>query len=322
MNELINSTAELAPITQYLAGGLGVLMCLVAVAKCFSMDRRPSAAIAPLVMGAGLILGSLLLPRLMSAADKSDSHPSKPSQPAPAPAKPTAPSGSQPDSGPDINWGLILSIVGIVVACLLALAAIATVIYLVQKRVRATRRDASARRVALESKWTQARETLAEVRSEYNSYLLDAADRLFVRPLLDDPEELLTATFLTAYGDANAVDYETCPYDPDMISRSLSNAQRAATAWKVASSHAKRVGVGDLSPADRGRLRKARSLLDTALDPATTDELRTTILDKITDLLNSVDSPKQHKSPHEVVSDVIRHTPQLQAKADQLQLPA
>lgn len=311
------------PLLQDAFGLLIVLTSLFFGLRAWAHSRgRLGLPVA--IIGGGTLLGGLAAaPQVLNdavsglAGGKEDppAHPATTTTPAP-PTTTAAPSSAQTSGAPanssstQIDWGLVGTIVLVVIGVAIAACLIMVAVVIVRGRLHRRRTDRQAerhRRSALHGKWEQARSVFGGVREQRNSYLLDAADRLFTRPLLDDPSEPLTAAFLEAFEAADSVDYETCPYDESMISTSLQRARKAASAWEAASRHATEVGLGNLSLADRTRLRKARKLLSQAMDPGITSEHRRALVDRVSEFLGSVGSASAPPA-QQVVADVLRHS--------------
>lgn len=132
--------------------------------------------------------------------------------------------------------------------------------------------------------WAEAATILGAVDADYAAYHADLADRLFVRPLLDDTTDPHTAAFLDAHTAAHVAAYESQPLDGALAETAVSTARAAREAWNIASRHARNAGL-QIEPRKRSKLALARKLLNQALDPTITDEYRDNLLDRITALI-------------------------------------
>lgn len=212
--------------------------------------------------------GGTAEPSGTSSAPSSTAPPT--SSPAPAPAPPSEP----------FNWTPVLIGLGIVVGLI---AAAALVWFAVSKR----RLHAEAS-VARRRKLDEATKIRDGIDVEYTAFLLDPADTLWKRPLLDDLHEPLTVAFLDAWRATKEAFLDLRPRQDESVAAALAAATEARTAWEIASRHAERIGLGDLSTADRGKLETARKMLDRALDPSVGQAERENCVARIASTLASI----------------------------------
>lgn len=138
--------------------------------------------------------------------------------------------------------------------------------------------------VQLSPELLRARSIAAEVRAAHAEWEFDIEDRVFRRPLLGDVTEPLTASWLEALGTLN----DRVPEDgmvTDSAACALDAANTAKDAWRAASAHAIEVGLGAVTDRDKETLRRAQRLLASAVDPATGDGERLTLLSKVSELI-------------------------------------
>lgn len=204
------------------------------------------------------------------------------STPPPPPALP-----SPPEQPVDIPWegiGLTVLIVGGLVASVL----------LVRRYRRSKARSAQARAAQLQ-RWSKGVKALSGVRQAVIDFETDPLAVRFTRPLVADINERASAKFYIAFGEADALHTEVVPQDDSRITEFVSAALAAESAWAAANEnalrkarlgiiHGGRVLLGD----DKRKLSQAQTLINQALDPASTLEFAANALTKAQELIDAV----------------------------------
>lgn len=150
--------------------------------------------------------------------------------------------------------------------------------------------------------WKQADTIRSEVRDAQAEWEFDLAEQIFYRPLLGEPTEPLTGAWLDALARMDEVFPESEPRDFEVADRCLTVAQMARAAWRAADAHARKVGLGQLSPEHKKSLDTARKLLAAAADPGTVDEERRGQVEKVIDILVAITSRPKSKVSAQVQS--------------------
>lgn len=266
-------------------------------------DRHPRGVILAISGVGGMLVGAVLPMVVKSLLPTSDSSAvtATTTPPAPSPTPASTPAPAPASTGHHLDTGLIGTWVPIIVAVLIVVGLFG--VGLPKAREAWSRRR--TRVDAVRAQWAKASALLAEVDDEYAAFHADLADRIFLRPLLDDTNEPLTAAFLDAYTEAHAAAFESQPISEDLAATALRTAQAARAAWTKADAHARRVGLGG-DPAQRGKLTIARKLLNQALDPGITDAHRTNLLDRITALIAEAGATTTPPI-HTLVTDAVQH---------------
>ena len=268
--------------------------------------------VAPLAIG-GVILSSVgLVLTLVGPDSDQDRQPTSPdASPVPTPPAPAEPTPSAPEAPTD--YTTLWIICGAVAASLIVIA-VAVLAYHKVSQAR-SRRDVLVK--STRAQWTKAADVLGIIDADYAAYHADLADRLFTRPLLDDTNDPHTAAFLDAYTAARAAAYDSRPLDRDLAERAVTNALAARDAWNTASRHARDTGL-NIQPAKRGKLTRARKMLDQALDPTITDAYRDNLLDRITTLIAEAGA-RRIPPVRALVAESVQRQLDTQAKRPQLQ---
>ncbi|PKZ62819.1 hypothetical protein CYJ73_24910 [Gordonia terrae] len=268
--------------------------------------------VAPLAIG-GVILSSVgLVLTLVGPDSDQDRQPTSPdASPVPTPPAPAEPTPSAPEAPTDYTT---LWIIGGAVAASLIVIAVAVLAY---HKVSQARSHRAVLVKSVRAQWVKAADILGSVDAEYAAYHADLADRLFARPLLDDTNDPRTAAFLDAYTAAHAAAYDSWPLDRDLADRAVATALAARDAWDSASRHARDTGL-NIQPAKRGKLTRARKMLDQALDPTITDAYRDNLLDRITTLIAEAGA-RRIPPVRALVAESVQRQLDTQAKRPQLQ---
>ncbi|KSU54499.1 MULTISPECIES: hypothetical protein [unclassified Gordonia (in: high G+C Gram-positive bacteria)] len=268
--------------------------------------------VAPLAIG-GVILSSVgLVLTLVGPDSDQDRQPTSPdASPVPTPPAPAEPTPSAPEAPTD--YTTLWIICGAVAASLIVIA----VAVLAYHKVSQARSHRAVLVKSTRAQWVKAADVLGTIDADYAAYHADLADRLFTRPLLDDTNDPHTAAFLDAYTAARAAAYDSRPLDRDLAERAVTNALAARDAWNTASRHARDTGL-NIQPAKRGKLTRARKMLDQALDPTITDAYRDNLLDRITTLIAEAGA-RRIPPVRALVAESVQRQLDTQAKRPQLQ---
>lgn len=229
----------------------------------------------------------------------------------PTPPAPAEPTPSAPEAPTD--YTTLWIICGAVAASLIVIA----VAVLAYHKVSQARSHRAVLVKSTRAQWVKAADVLGTIDADYAAYHADLADRLFTRPLLDDTNDPHTAAFLDAYTAARAAAYDSRPLDRDLAERAVTNALAARDAWNTASRHARDTGL-NIQPAKRGKLTRARKMLDQALDPTITDAYRDNLLDRITTLIAEAGA-RRIPPVRALVAESVQRQLDTQAKRPQLQ---
>ena len=222
-----------------------------------------------------------------SSRATSPSDESAPADP-PGPVESTAPAGPpepSTDGGIPTAWLIIILAVA---GATIVLVGFGVGLHALTQRWRRARTAKQEETKRLLDRWTRARTSYRRTRDEYDAFLLDPADQLWGRPLLNDVNEPLTRSFLDALADAEAAMDPDFPDDADRVDAALSAATALSNTWNQARRHAEAHGL--LHPRDeqmRTALRRARGLLDQALDPAAGASYDA-IVDKIREIMDTL----------------------------------
>mgnify|MGYP000067673611 CR=1 FL=1 len=268
--------------------------------------------VAPLAIG-GVILSSVgLVLTLVGPDPDQDRQPtSTEAPPEPTPPTPAEQTPSAPEAPTD--YTTLWIICGAVAASLIVIAVAVLACHKVSQA--RSRRDVLVK--STRAQWTKAADVLGIIDADYAAYHADLADRLFTRPLLDDTNDPHTAAFLDAYTAARAAAYDSRPLDRDLAERAVTTALAARDAWNTASRHARDTGL-NIQPAKRGKLTRARKMLDQALDPTITDAYRDNLLDRITTLIAEAGA-RRIPPVRALVAESVQRQLDTQAKRPQLQ---
>ena len=268
--------------------------------------------VAPLAIG-GVILSSVgLVLTLVGPDSDQDRQPTSPdASPVPTPPAPAEPTPSAPEAPTD--YTTLWIICGAVAASLIVIA----VAVLAYHKVSQARSHRAVLVKSTRAQWVKAADVLGTIDADYAAYHADLADRLFTRPLLDDTNDPHTAAFLDAYTAARAAAYDSRPLDRDLAERAVTTALAARDAWNTASRHARDTGL-NIQPAKRGKLTRARKMLDQALDPTITDAYRDNLLDRITTLIAEAGA-RRIPPVRALVAESVQRQLDTQAKRPQLQ---
>lgn len=167
---------------------------------------------------------------------------------------------------------------------------------------RATRPSPSTPdRLASRESWEKAHRCKNELLAEQAEWEFNLEDRLFLRPLLADVTNPLTARWLDKREQMEAAVPDQQPPTQGACEEALQAATAAKLAWEAASRHARAVGIGHLNYQQRRLLERARKVLDSSLDPSLTDAARDSYIDKAVTLL----SQATRRAPKQVRSEVI-----------------
>lgn len=314
---------DVAPF-QHLAGWMTWVMYLVAVGGLviggfmlamgmLTQDYRRRS------MGGMMVLGSLLMAGMTAGIEaivgpeKKPATDAAPSSPPAAPPSPkvtehcvvgdsycaSTPSSvppsttAAPDGGAAISGGTVALIVGILAA--LVVLGIAIWFLVGKLRERAEAKHARARKI------DEANRIWDGVRAEYDAFLVDPADVLWKRPLLYDVKEPLTIAFMEAREATADAFLDLRPGKDESVDAVLAAAKNARSTFDAAERHARAVGLGDLTPADRDKLATARKMLDRAMDPAVGFSERENCITRISETLASITTRSEHE-----VADTVR----------------
>ncbi|GAA1094141.1 hypothetical protein [Tsukamurella spumae] len=225
-------------------------------------------------MGLSMTIGSVVIASATAAARAVTGGDAAETSDTPTPA-PTPGVPSEP-----FNWAPVL--IGLCVLIGVIAAAVLVVIAVGKQRQHAEAAQARRRKLA------EATKIRDDVRAQWDSFLLDPADTLWKRPLLDDLHEPKTIAFLDAWRATTEAFLDLRPRQDVSVAAALAAATEARTAWEIASRHAERIGLGDLSTADRAKLETARKMLDRALDPAVGNAERESCVARIAVTLASI----------------------------------
>lgn len=230
----------------------------------------------------GAVVASIAATLITAVAGTGTSKPSDSSaSPTAAPTPPTSSTTPAPvEPSEPFNWTPVLVGLGIVVG----LIAAAALVWFAVSKQRLHADAAAARRRKLD----EANKIRDGIDIEYTAFLLDPADTLWKRPLLDDLHEPLTVAFLDAWRATTEAFLDLRPRQDESVAAALAAATEARTAWEIASRHAERIGLGDLSSADRAKLETARKMLDRALDPSVGQAERENCVARIASTLASI----------------------------------
>ena len=276
-----------------------VLMMLGGLASIFAEDRTQGLVAA----SGGFVVVAMSGGVAMFMGDPGGS----PATPTAKP-KPTPPEHTPIDPGQNsidyaaLAWAVAASVAALVAIGCLAFAAISW---------RRRHNERLRKRAAIAARWQQAADILDGVSTEYHQFLAPGdwtalEDRLFRRPLLDDPSCPMTASFLEALNDASAVMYETRPDDEDMALRAYKSANAAREAFTRASAHAAQVGLGRIPHEKRRIVEKAQHLIRQALDETITDGHRNNLIERAVELLRGV-GLSQIPPVQQAVDDVVHY---------------
>lgn len=226
------------------------------------------------------------------------------------------PPPAAPDSG--LDWTQIGAVAGSLIAAILLLAGVATARAWVKRRRIASQAD----RDVIAEQWDKAHNVLGEVSDSFAAYNADLADQIFARPLLADTTEPRTAAFIAAYNTAQAAAFDSRPHNRKLADTALATATAARDAWNAAAAHATTVGLGDLQPHQRVSLRRAKLLLEQALDPALSDDNRNVVITKIVDLVASASTVTAPPIRALINQSITRQLSQHAEPTDARRLPA
>ncbi|MDJ0363121.1 hypothetical protein [Rhodococcus sp. H29-C3] len=179
------------------------------------------------------------------------------STPAPAPII------EAPAAGPT-DWTALIWVLGSVAA----IAVLALAWCLIMR----TRSHIADRKVAARGRaddFAAALDIYSDVVAAYAGYLTDPCS-IFVRPLLDNVDDPFTGAFITAFAEAGDLRTERCPDDAARITAFAGAASAARSAWKKADEHARAIGMGMRTSADKRTIGRIESALTLALDDAAT----------------------------------------------------
>lgn len=249
----------------------------------------------------GVIIGMLwMLPTLITSAKKhgptaeTDTSPTTSLPPATPTlsATPTAPPAAQPDQPTDWTW-VLQALVALVI--LAAIVGIGLAAWSVLSRRRASRRAAAEVRRTQLQRWANGVTALDVTSAHLMEFESDVEAVYFTRPLLADVDEPATATFYTAFAEANALHTEAVPTNDEQINAFVIAAAAAARAFGLADENARRKGrLGvihggrALTGDEKRKLGQARKLMAQALDPANTPDFAQTAQAKAQAVLDEV----------------------------------
>lgn len=187
----------------------------------------------------------------------------------------------------DIPWE------GIGLTALIVAVLVATVL-LARRYLRGRARTVALRAAQLE-RWDKGVKALSTVRQAIIDFETDPLAVRFARPLLADVAEPASATFYAAFGEADALHTEAVPQDDSRITEFVNAALAAESAWAAANENALRKarlgiihGGRVLLREDKRKLSQAQTLINQALDPASTLEFAANALTKAQELLDAV----------------------------------
>lgn len=150
----------------------------------------------------------------------------------------------------------------------------------------------SSERAEVESRSShEARHARIEQRHEklvgaYSDFLFDPI-LAFRYPLLNDVRCTKTASFIDALTSANQLSIEEGILSPDMLDEYERRVDRLVTAWDLAETNARRVGLDEIPPGVREDVERSIRLLEHALDASTTEAERDSYLTKAAELAAS-----------------------------------
>lgn len=136
--------------------------------------------------------------------------------------------------------------------------------------------------------WGEATQIAYDLSEKMAAWEFDPEQRYFLRPLLADSNEALTAAWLEAKAEMAAALPERLPADRVRAQAALDAAHRAREAWDAAWRYAGVIGLGTLDVRDRRRMQQAQKILAQAADQATTEAERATCIDRIVTILYEV----------------------------------
>ncbi|OZD18335.1 hypothetical protein CH253_17910 [Rhodococcus sp. 06-156-3C] len=220
--------------------------------------------------GAAVLLSSITLSLsagvvamvVLPAYDSNNDEAAAATPPSEIPTTDIAPAAAPASTSPTepTDWTPLIWIGGVLGALVIAALAVHLV---VRTRHRILDRRAAAQTLAAD--FEAAKIVYAQVASAYAEYLADPY-AIFTRPQLDNLGEPRTATFITAFNNAGALNTDTCPASAERVQAFGAAAQTALTAWNTADQYARAVGMGEQTEESKRTVRRIRSALELALD--------------------------------------------------------
>lgn len=258
------------------------IVCQVArfVASRLDGRREPEhlARCVPALVGMVVLAGVQLVVPYVAGSITAEPQDAPDDPPVvPAPSGPAAPAPDEPmDWTPFVAGGVIIA--GLVGLALLGLIALRTRHQIVDRKAAALDREVD---------WHAARAIFDQTRTKFADYLADPY-AVFERPILDDHTDTLTAAFLTALADAEALYTETVPRSAQRIDEFRTAATAVAAAWSAADQNARTIGMGVLTDAERKTLTTIQKALGIALDESATAAEREAAMRTVTRLAGAL----------------------------------
>lgn len=208
--------------------------------------------------GLAVAVSSVVVRFVLIGSGTTDPAADETTTPEPTPV-PEPPAEAASPASP-FDWTPVIYL-GVAVAALAVVALTAYVVVRTRHRIL----DRAAAAATLTADFAAARAVYDDVASRYAEYLADPY-AIFIRPLLDDLGDPRTAAFIDAFAEAGALNTETCPDSKNRVQAFADAARTALAAWKDADGHARAIGLGVRTDADKRTVRRIRSALDLALD--------------------------------------------------------
>lgn len=148
--------------------------------------------------------------------------------------------------------------------------------------------------------WAKASQIAEDLLARVAEWEFDPNERFFVRPLLADVNEPLTAEWLEAQAAMTAAMPDYKPPNTAAAQKALDAAEHARDAWDAAWHYAGSIGLATLPDRDRQRLAQAQKILAQAADHATTPAERALCIDRLVTLLAEVTTVDRTTARHTV----------------------